>query len=95
MWKKLSTKEQVDFLNKWIRELTKDETRLSLRRHVVRHAKEIYGKDPKEWIASMRNLTDAYEVLCKVKQPSTLLRIQKLYNKYKKNPRRYTAPPKY
>lgn len=87
-------KKHRRYLNQWIKLITKDETDLSIKRHIVRHAKEIYQKESQSWSDSMRNLVEIYERKCRVK-PSLLRQIKKLENKYKKNPKRYTSPPKH
>ena len=94
MWRKLSKNKKNDYLKKWLKEIPKDETKLSITRHIVKHSKEIFKKDPKEWSASMRNLVSTYETFCKIKKPPCDLRLEKLENKYIKNKKRYTAPPK-
>ncbi|MCX6786991.1 MAG: hypothetical protein NTY93_00465 [Candidatus Kaiserbacteria bacterium] len=93
MWENLSENDMEKYLRRWIQETTKDESELSLKKHIVKHAKEINQKDPTEWLASMKNLVEAYEEKTKA-IPSVVLRVQKLANKYKKNKRRYTPPPK-
>ncbi len=93
MWRKLSEKQQEKYYRKWIKETIKDETELSLKKHIVHHAKEVYKKDPKEWIASMKNLVYAFEIMYKLKS-SVALQLKKLDDKYKKNSKRYTPPPK-
>jgi hypothetical protein len=92
MWKKLDQEGKKKYLKQWIREITKDETSLSIRRHIIKHAKEIFEKNPKEWSASMRNLIEVYEVMNKIR-PSEKLRLVKLHKKYLRNPKRYTSPP--
>lgn len=93
MWKKLSKKERIEYLRKWIREISKIETELSLKRHIVRHAKEVYKKDPNKWSASMKNLVEIFDEMYKTKSDINL-RLDRLENKLKKNKRRYTPPPK-
>ena len=93
MWKKLSKEEQLRYYKNWINETLKDETCDSIKMHIVKHAKEIYQKDPEEWSASMRNLIDAFDKKCKI-NPSISLRLKKMEDKYHKNPRRFTPPPK-
>ncbi|PIR07092.1 MAG: hypothetical protein COV55_01535 [Candidatus Komeilibacteria bacterium CG11_big_fil_rev_8_21_14_0_20_36_20] len=93
MWHHLSKKDQHKFLCKWIKKITYDETDLSIKRHVVRHAKHIYDRDPRQWAASMRNLVQIFEDMQNIK-PSTTLQLDRLYNKYKSNKHRYTKPPK-
>ena len=61
MWEKLSEKDQLAYYNKWISETLKDETEQSLKEHIIKHAHEIFEKDPNEWSASMRNLVDAVQ----------------------------------
>lgn len=94
MWRKISKKEQEKYLSKWISNITKNKknTKLSVKRHIVYHAKQIFIKDPKLWSASMRNLIEIYENLYNTK-PSVKTRLERLENKYKKNPKRYTPPP--
>ncbi len=94
MWRKFSENKKRTYLRKWLGETIKDETRLSITRHIVKHAKEIFKKEPREWSASMRNLISAYEIFCDIEKPSSDLRLEKLENKYKKNNKRYTAPPR-
>lgn len=93
MWAKLSKKEKENYYRNWIKGIVKDETKLSLSRHIVRHAKEIYEKDPNEWSASMKNLLEVFDKMHKVDTPIELC-LKKLENKYKSRPKRYTSPPK-
>lgn len=93
MWQKLSKRKKSDFLNKWIVATLKVETKLSLKRHIVRHAGEVYKKEPEEWIASMKNLIDAFELINNI-NTGLDTRLKKLNDKYIKNPKRYTPPPK-
>ncbi|MBT4277155.1 hypothetical protein HOD96_00185 [Candidatus Falkowbacteria bacterium] len=93
MLQKLLKKDKRKYLTKWIKDISKDETDLSLKRHIVKHAKEIFENDPKKWAASMRNLIEIFEAKYKIK-PSIDLQLERLEEKYKKNPKRYTDPPK-
>jgi hypothetical protein len=93
---KLSKKEQRKYLDKWIKAIAKNKktTELSIRRHIVRHAKETISKTVLEsWSASMRNLIEIYEFMHGIK-PSLLRQIERLENKYKMDSNRYTPPPK-
>lgn len=80
------------YYKKWISKIAKDETGRTIKRHIIRHAKEIYSKEPKIWSASMRNLIEIFEKVYKA-TPSLKLKMARLQHKYKKNPRRYTPPP--
>ncbi len=96
MWRKLSKKEQQKYLDKWIKEIVADKknTLRSVKRHIARHAKHIFDRDPKLWAASMRNLTEIFEGIHKI-ETSVNIRLERLENKYKKNPNRYNPPPKF
>lgn len=93
MWRRLSKKEQEKYYRKWIKEIADCETKLSLKRHIVRHAKEIYDKNSKEWSTSMKNLLESFNEMNQI-DTTTAMCLKKLENKYKTNPRRYTPPPK-
>ena len=93
MWQKLPKGKQTKYHRKWIKDIVKDETPISIKRHINRHAKEIYKKDPKMWSASMRNLVDIFDEMYQVKTTIDF-KLKRLHNKYLKNPRRYTPPPK-
>lgn len=93
MWKNLSKKEQNKYLQRWIKKISKTETELSIKRHIVRHAKEIYEKNPDKWSASMKNLVEIFDEMHKIK-PDIKFRLDRLENKYHKNKKRYTTPPK-
>lgn len=80
------------YYKKWISRIAKDETGRTIKQHIVRHAKEIYSKEPKVWSASMRNLMEIFDKVYK-STPTLKLKIRRLQNKYKKNPKRYTSPP--
>ena len=82
-----------NYYKKWILKIAKDETERTIRKHILKHADEIHSKDPKEWSASMRNLIEIFDKIYKLK-PNLKLRIERLNHKYKKNPKRYTAPPR-
>lgn len=93
MWHRLPSLEKQKYLKKWLRAIVYDETPKTLKRHIVHHAKEIYEKNPEEWLASMYNLIESFEIMHRAK-PSVINRLKKLEKKYKTNPRRYTAPPR-
>lgn len=93
MKQQLSKRQQKLFLNKWIQKIVKDETDLSVKRHIVKHVKEIYTKDSIQWVDSMRNLIEMFEAMNGIK-PDPLRQLARLHNKYNKNKSRYTAPPK-
>lgn len=76
----------------WMEDCVKDETPLSLKRHIVRHAKEIYEGDNAGWVASMRNLLDKFEIISNVYATDDK-RLERLLMKWHKNKRRYTPPP--
>jgi len=92
MVKKNTTNNLEKHYKKWISAISNDETGRTIKRHIIRHAKEIYSKEPKVWSASMRNLIEIFDKVHKSK-PSTKLKIKRLQRKYKKNPKRYTPPP--
>lgn len=83
------------FLARWIKKISKDKnmTELGVKRHIVKHAKEVFKKDPKLWVASMRNMVEIFEAMYRIK-PSSALQIGQLENKYNKNKNYYTPPPK-
>ncbi|OGY93705.1 MAG: hypothetical protein A2406_04025 [Candidatus Komeilibacteria bacterium RIFOXYC1_FULL_37_11] len=93
MWEHLNKKEQLHFLRLWIKKITKKHTDFSIKRHIVKHAKEIYQKDPRKWSASMRNLLEIFEGIHNIK-PHPAEQLERLNNKYQKDKHRYTAPPK-
>jgi hypothetical protein len=80
------------YYRKWISAIANDETGRTIKQHIVRHAKEIYSKEPKIWSASMRNLIEVFDKVNR-STPSIKLKIERLRHKYKKNPKRYTPPP--
>jgi 3-methyladenine DNA glycosylase AlkD len=86
-------KHLEDALNNWIKDISKNATKDSLQHHIVKHANEIFEKDPQEWSASMRNLIDIFESICGVEPPSVVLRLKKLEEKYRTDPEKYTGPP--
>ena len=94
MWRKLSKKQKEQYLNKWIREVVdnKKNTEAVIKNHISRHAKHIFARDPLLWSSSMRNLVETFEAKHNIK-PSVKIRLERLENKYKKNPKRYTPPP--
>lgn len=92
MWHKLPEDKKKDFLQRWIEKITRDETDLTLKKHIVKHAHEIYVKDKKKWSHSMRNLLDIFDAKYDIEE-DVGYRIDRLHNKYRKNKRRYTAPP--
>lgn len=89
----MNKKEQIEYYRKWIKKIAKDETGLSSKRHIVHHAKEVYKKDPKQWSASMKNLIEIFDEIHKIK-PDIKSRLDRLEEKFKKNKRRYTPPPR-
>ncbi|MFH1445768.1 MAG: hypothetical protein ABIF08_04820 [Nanoarchaeota archaeon] len=91
MWKKLSKEEQERYHRKWIRSIIKDETPSTIKKHVIKHSKEIYKKEPAKWSASMHNLIDIFDEMF-ISKPKIENKLERLENKYKKNPRRYTKP---
>ena len=93
MWKRLNKKEQLYFLRRWIKGIIKKHTDFSIKRHIVKHAKEIYQKNPQKWASSMRNLVEIFEGMNNIK-PQPAEQLERLDNKYKKDKNRYTAPPK-
>jgi|GEM_PF-2826973 len=90
--KKIINNRSEKYYRKWISLISNDETGRTIKRHIIRHAKEIYSKDPKVWSASMRNLIEIFDKVHK-SEPPIKLRIKRLQLKYKKNPKRYTPPP--
>lgn len=92
MVRKLINNNLERYYRKWILAIANDETGRTIKRHIIRHAKEIYYKEPKVWSASMRNLIEIFDKVYKSK-PSIKLKIKRLQLKYKKNPKRYTPPP--
>lgn len=92
MWRELPEEDQLKFYKKWISDTLRDETPDSLREHIIKHAHEIFEKDPEEWSASMRNLVDAFDAKMGC-NPSVGLRLKKMDNKYKKDSDRFTPPP--
>jgi hypothetical protein len=92
MVKKLVNNNLEKFYRKWISAIANDETGRTIKRHIVRHSKEIYSKEPKIWSASMRNLIEVFDKVYK-STPSIKLKIARLQHKYRKNPKRYTPPP--
>lgn len=94
MWEKLSKKEQEKCLKKWISNIVEDKrnTKLSVKKHIVCHAKDVFSEDPKIWSASMRNLIEVFEALHKIK-PTTIMRLKRFERKYKKDPKKYCPPP--
>jgi hypothetical protein len=94
-WKKLSKEKQIKILNRWIRTITKSETKFAVKKHMVKHAEEVYADDPTEWSASMRNMMDIFDLIFKVNSENeTWRRLDKLETKYNTNRKRYTPPPK-
>lgn len=93
MWRSLSKKEKEKYHRKWIKKIIRDETPVSVKKHIVRHSKEIFRKDPKKWSASMRNLLDIFDEMYK-SHPDISHKLERLQSKYNKNPKRYTAPPR-
>lgn len=88
------TKNIDTLLSDYLKKISKDSSILAIKRHINKHAKEIFGEaSPKEWIASMRNLVDIYEHQNKLKSNSDL-RLHRLYHKWLKNKKYYTSPPK-
>ncbi|XOU94959.1 MAG: hypothetical protein ACNFW9_02715 [Candidatus Kerfeldbacteria bacterium] len=92
----MQTKNQKDvFLAKWIKKISKNKssTELGVKKHIIKHAKEIFKKDPKLWAASMRNMVEIFEAIYHIK-PSSTTQIERLEHKYNKNKSYYTTPPK-
>ena len=61
MVKKLINNNLERYYRKWILAIANDETGRTIKRHIIRHAKEIYSKEPKVWSASMRNLIEIFD----------------------------------
>jgi hypothetical protein len=80
------------YYKEWISKISKSKKSPAIRRHIIKHAKEIYYKDPLKWSASMINLIEIFNKVYKI-NPSLDLKIKRLRNKYNKNPKRFTAPP--
>jgi len=93
MAKKVSEKELKKQYGKWIERIKKDETELMIKRHINKHANEVYERDSLKWSASMRNLLNIFDAVFDSK-PDTALLLERLENKWKQNKKRYTAPPK-
>ena len=88
-----SSKNKLEtYYREWISAIAYDETGRTIKQHIVKHAKEVYSKEPKAWSASMRNLMEVFDEIHKSK-PSLKSKIGRLQKKYKKNPKRYTPPP--
>lgn len=92
MVKKLINNNLEKYYKKWISAISNRETGRTIKRHIVRHAKEVYYKEPKVWSASMRNLIEIFDKVHKSK-PSIQSKIRRLQLKHEKNPKRYTPPP--
>jgi len=89
MWSHLSQSEQRKYLAKWIKAIAENErSDFALKRRIVKHAKEVFNKDPKAWAASMRNLVEIFETMKKIK-PSADSQLKRLFKKHSKNPKRY------
>jgi len=94
-YRKYKDKKGRLILDKWIDDIIKDKrnTEFSIKKHINKHAKQIYDRDPEKWCASMRNLLELYEKIHNIK-PSVSLQIERFNNKYNKNKYRYTPQPK-
>ena len=95
MLKKFSKKEKELYLKKWICRIVNNpiHTEDEIKKHIIHHAKQIHTRDPKLWSASMRNMLEIFENLHNIK-PSIDIQIERLQNKFDKNKKTHTPPPK-
>jgi len=86
------------YYQKWINLIARRTTDLKIKRHIVKHAKELFDRsdedynNPLGWSTSMYNLIKIYESFHEV-QSNTSLQLYRLLKKYYKNPRIHTPPP--
>lgn len=93
--KKTTTSEEEKILNEWIANIAKRDSHFAVKKHLVKHTKELFKSDPLKWSASMRNLIEIFERQHKLSKSRIIKKqLERLYLKYLKNPRRYTSPPK-
>lgn len=91
---KVPKSKQRKFLDRWIGAIVKNKknTALGVKKHIVKHAREIFEKNPRLWAASMRNLVEIYERMHEI-TPKLSTQIERFENKYNRNHSRYTPPP--
>ena len=86
--------EKQKYYASWIKKIAKRHSLLGIKRHIVKHAKEIYDGE-KEWVwcASMANLLAIYAEKTGTK---VILdqKIGRLVAHYKESPKSSTLPPK-
>jgi len=94
MPKNFSKKNKELYLKKWIHKIAKNpiHTEGELKEHIIHHAKQIHTCDPKLWAASMRNMLEIFEKFHGIK-PSVDIQLERLQNKFDKNPNTHTPPP--
>ena len=83
------------YYNTWIRVISKRYTQITIKRHIIHHAKQLNDKNtnsPLNWVASMYNLIRIFESVNRVKSTKPI-EIYKLLKKYNKNPKLFTPPP--
>jgi hypothetical protein len=80
---------------KWIKDIAKRTSPTRIKRHIIRHAKDVSNprqNNPISWLSSMYNLIQIYEGVYNVK-PNHSVQVYKLLLKYTKHPRNNTPPP--
>ncbi|MFZ1020073.1 MAG: hypothetical protein WAN61_03780 [Minisyncoccia bacterium] len=79
---------------KWIRKIAKRSSPTRIKRHILKHAKELNDNkynNPLAWASSMHNLLKIYESVHKIK-PVYSIQVYKLLKKYNSSPRIHTPP---
>lgn len=83
------------YYEKWIKDIAKRTTKLGIKRHIINHARDLNNKNdnnPLRWAASMYNLLKTYEKIHRIELTPEIM-LNRLLNKYNKNPYYYTPPP--
>ena len=89
---KRSEKEMEEIHAKWINDISKRHSLYGIKRHIIRHAKDISVEKPWIWSASMMNLVEIYNAKLGNK---TVVRhkIDRLVQQRKRKKRIRTQPP--
>lgn len=83
------------YYKKWIKGIAKRTTPYKIKRHIVKHAKDLFNTEknnPLSWAASAYNLLRIYEAVYKINSTNDV-QLYKLLKKYNKNPYLHTPPP--
>ena len=89
----LSKKAKEEIHKEWIINIAQTESLEDIQKHVIKHAAEIYERDPMLWAASMENLLDIYRAKVAIEY-TVDHKIERLANHHTKNKAKGPSPPK-